>query len=116
MSRKAARPARQPEGYKSAWAQYSLLSDKKDQIQSTLKEKGIPTAVYYPRPLHLQTAFAYLGYKEGDMPASENCSKRIFSLPMHPYLEEREIERICRIIGNEISLTEPAENLELNIY
>ena len=93
-----------PEGYKSAWAQYSLLSDKKDQIQSALKEKGIPTAVYYPKPLHLQSAFAYLGYKEGDMPASENCSKRIFSLPMHPYIEDREIERICKIIGNEISL------------
>ena len=94
------------EGYKSVWAQYSLLSDKKDQIQSALKEKGIPTAVYYPKPLHLQTAFAYLGYKDGDMPASEDCSKRIFSLPMHPYLEEREIERICKIIGNEISLAE----------
>jgi UDP-2-acetamido-2-deoxy-ribo-hexuluronate aminotransferase len=95
-----------PEGYKCAWAQYSLLSDKKDQIQSALKEKEIPTAVYYPKPLHLQTAFAYLGYKKGDMPASEDCSRRIFSLPMHPYLEDREIERICRIIGNEISLTE----------
>ena len=94
------------EGYKSAWAQYSIMSDKKVQIQATLKEKGIPTAVYYPKPLHLQTVFAYLGYKDDDMPISENCSKRIFSLPMHPYLEEREIERICRIIGNEISLTE----------
>jgi dTDP-4-amino-4,6-dideoxygalactose transaminase len=95
-----------PKGYKSAWAQYSVMSDKKDQIQSALKEKGIPTAVYYPRPLHLQTAFAYLGYKEGDMPASEDCSKRIFSLPMHPYLKDREIERICKIIDNEISLAE----------
>ena len=95
-----------PEGYKSAWAQYSLLSDKKAEIQDALKEKGIPTAVYYPKPLHLQTAFAYLGYKDGEMPISEDCSRRIFSLPMHPYLEEREIERICRIIGNEISPTE----------
>ena len=92
-----------PEGYKSAWAQYSLLSDKKDKIQAALKEKGIPTAVYYPKPLHFQTAFAYLGYKEGDMPISESCSRRIFSLPMHPYLEEREIERICGIISREIS-------------
>lgn len=92
-----------PEGYKCAWAQYSLLSDKKDQIQSALKEKGIPTAAYYPKPLHLQTAFAYLRYKEGDMPASEDCSRQIFSLPMHPYLEDREIERICGIIRREIS-------------
>ena len=42
----------------------------------------------------------------GDIPASEDCAKRIFSLPMHPYFEKREIERICKIIGNEISLTE----------
>jgi len=102
-------PPQVPPGLRSAWAQYSLLSDKKGQIQSALKEKGIPTAVYYPKPLHLQTAFAYLGYNEGDMPASEDCSKRIFSLPMHPYLEDREIERICKIIGNEISLAEPTE-------
>ena len=88
-----------PEGYKSAWAQYSLLSDKKEQIQNALKEKGIPTAVYYPKPLHLQTAFAYLGYKEGDMPISDDCSKRIFSLPMHPYLKDREIERICKYLS-----------------
>ena len=92
-----------PSGLRSAWAQYSLLSDKKDQIQSALKEKGIPTAAYYPKPLHLQTAFAYLRYKEGDMPASEDCSRQIFSLPMHPYLEDREIERICGIIRREIS-------------
>ena len=84
-----------PEGYKSAWAQYSVMSDKKAEIQASLKEKGIPTAVYYPKPLHLQTAFAYLGYKEGDMPASEDCSRRIFSLPMHPYLKNSTIERIA---------------------
>ncbi|MDL1967377.1 MAG: DegT/DnrJ/EryC1/StrS family aminotransferase [Deltaproteobacteria bacterium] len=89
-----------PEGYKSAWAQYSVLSDRKKQIQRALKEKGIPTAVYYPKPLHLQTAFSYLGYKEGDMLVSEDCSKRIFSLPMHPYLEDNDIERICRIIDS----------------
>lgn len=83
-----------PEGYKSAWAQYSVLSDKKEQLQSTLQKKGIPTAVYYPKPLHLQTAFEYLGYKKGDMPVSEDCSERIFSLPMHPYLKDTEVEHI----------------------
>ena len=87
-----------PKKYKSAWAQYSVMSDKKVQIQAALKEKGIPTAVYYPKPLHLQTAFNYLGYKKGNMPTSENCSKRIFSLPMHPYVKDREIERICEVV------------------
>ena len=75
------------------------MSDKKAEIQAALKEKGIPTAVYYPKPLHLQSAFAYIGYKEGDMPASEDCSKRIFSLPMHPYLKDMEIERICKYLS-----------------
>ena len=88
-------------GIKSAWAQYSLLapdSETRKSIQDRLKEKGIPTAAYYPTPLSLQTAFACLGYKKGDFPVSEDCSSMIFSLPMHSYLKDREIERI----GNEI--------------
>jgi UDP-2-acetamido-2-deoxy-ribo-hexuluronate aminotransferase len=82
-----------PEGYRSAWAQYSLLA--KDEahrafLQKGLQERGIPTMIYYPRPLHLQTAFSYLGYREGDCPASEGCAARTFSLPMHPYLTEEQ--------------------------
>ncbi len=87
-------------GIKSAWAQYSILSEDKKMrksIQNKLKEKGIPTAVYYPTPLHLQTAFADLGYKKGDCLVSENCSTRIFSIPMHPYLTKEELLRICTI-------------------
>ena len=90
-----------PEGYKSVWAQYSLLAESPESranIQESLKKSGIPTAVYYPKPLHLQTAFAGLGYKEGDFPISEDTSNRIFSLPMHPYLKVNEIERICAVI------------------
>ena len=83
---------------KSAWAQYSILTfdgATRSRIQERLKEKGIPTAVYYPKPLHLQTAFADLGYKKGDFPVSEDCSSRIFSLPMHPYLSKKKQTRIC---------------------
>jgi UDP-2-acetamido-2-deoxy-ribo-hexuluronate aminotransferase len=87
-----------PEGYKSAWAQYSILSDNKEQLMGKLKENGIPTAVYYPKPLHLQTAFSYLGYKEGSMPVSEEMSTKIFSLPMHPYLSEEDQEKIIQTI------------------
>ena len=88
-------------GLKSAWAQYSILaadSEVRNNIQDSLKEKDIPTAVYYPTPLHLQTAFADLGYKKGDFPVSEDCSSRIFSTPMHPYLTENEQSRICSFI------------------
>ena len=65
------------------------------QLQAKLKAADIPTAIYYPTPLHLQTAFKDLGYKEGDFPISEDYSKRIFSLPMHPYLKEEEQKKIA---------------------
>jgi UDP-2-acetamido-2-deoxy-ribo-hexuluronate aminotransferase len=72
----------------SVYAQYSVLSGNREAIQQRLTDANIPTAVYYPLPLHLQGAFAGLGYKPGDFPVSEWASKRIFSLPMHPYLDE----------------------------
>jgi len=90
-----------PTGLQSAWAQYSLLTRDEAQrslLQAKLKEAGIPTAIYYPKPLHLQTAFAFLGYKEGDFPISEDCAKRIFSLPMHPYLKPEDQERIVKVL------------------
>lgn len=89
---------RVPDGVRSAWAQYSILTDRRGDIQSGLKAKGIPTAVYYPKPLHLQTAYADLGYREGDFPESESASRRILSLPMHPYLTDEQITRITREI------------------
>jgi UDP-2-acetamido-2-deoxy-ribo-hexuluronate aminotransferase len=84
----------------SAWAQYSVLAKDeahRSDIQGKLKAADIPTAVYYPRPLHLQTAFASLGYQEGAFPVSEECASKIFSLPMHPYLKESDQERISKV-------------------
>lgn len=78
----------------SVWAQYSLLSDHRDALQQKLKEHGIPTAVYYSLPLHLQGAFAHLGYNPGAFPISERISQQIFSLPMHPYLSKADQETI----------------------
>ncbi len=90
-----------PDGYKSAWAQYSLLArfeEHRAEIQQKLKDAGIPTAIYYPIPLHLQEAFAQLGGKTGDFPVSEEICRRIFSIPFHPYLEENDIDYICNLI------------------
>lgn len=87
-----------PKGMVSAWAQYSILTERRDDLERYLKEKGIPTAIYYPTPLHLQPAIAYLGYKKGDFPVSEDASHRILSLPMHPYLTEQELERVIGAI------------------
>lgn len=81
----------------SAWAQYSVRVKDRDKMQAKLKEKGIPTAVHYPMPLHLQECFSYLGYKQGDFPISEIVAQEIMSLPMNPYLTDDEIEYI---VGN----------------
>ncbi len=78
----------------SAFAQYSIRVQNRDEVQSKLKEQGIPTAVHYPMPLHLQECFAYLGYKKGDFPVSELVSDEIMSLPMNPYLSDDEISYI----------------------
>ncbi len=92
-----------PNEMKSAWAQYSVLARDeahRAQLQARLKAAGIPTAIYYPRPLHLQTAFKSLGYKEGDFTISEDFSSRIFSLPMHPYLSGADQERIITVLSS----------------
>ena len=80
----------------SAYAQYSIRVQNRDAIQAKLKAKGIPTAVHYPMPLHLQECFEYLGYKKGDFPISELVSNEIMSLPMNPYLSDAEIEYITQ--------------------
>jgi dTDP-4-amino-4,6-dideoxygalactose transaminase len=87
-----------PPGMKSAWAQYSLLAESgahRNRLMERLKQSGIPAVVYYPIPLHLQPAFAMLGYRKGDLPVCEDISQRIFSLPMHPYLSVAEQESIA---------------------
>jgi len=93
---------RVPTGYSSVWAQYSILAKDEGHrtgLQSKLKEAGIPTAIYYPKPLHLQQAFQSLGYKRGDFPVSEDAASRIFSIPMHPYLSSKDQERIAKVLG-----------------
>ena len=80
----------------SAWAQYSVRVKNRDELQAKLKEKGIPTAVHYPMPLHLQECFEYLGYSKGDFPIAEKVSEEIMSLPMNPYVRDDEIEYIYR--------------------
>ena len=92
-----------PEGLASSWAQYSVLAssaEERDALREKLKAEGIPTMVYYVKPLHLQTAYCGLGYKKGDFEVSEDVSSRIFSLPIHPYLEEDVvrivIDTICK--------------------
>jgi dTDP-4-amino-4,6-dideoxygalactose transaminase len=91
-----------PYGMESAWAQYSVLArnpGERARITAGLEESGVPTAIYYPRPLHLQKAFAHLGGAPGDFPVAEEMSGRIFSLPMHPYLEKHDQDRVIEALA-----------------
>ncbi|WP_353120247.1 DegT/DnrJ/EryC1/StrS family aminotransferase [Nitratidesulfovibrio sp.] len=94
-------PQRVPHGCRSAWAQYSFLlppSVVRAEVQEALQAAGVPSMVYYPIPLHLQTAFAHLGYGGGDLPTSEEVSRRILSLPMHPYMTGDDADSIARAL------------------
>lgn len=82
-----------PEGYFSSWAQYTILLDNKEQrhsIQAKLKEKGIPSMIYYPRGLHQQKAYKWMLLSDEDYPNTIAATQRVLSLPMHPYMKDDE--------------------------
>ena len=74
-------------GAVSTWAHYTLVVENRDEVQKQLKEKGVPSAVYYPKPLHQQTAYKSFPVSGGQLPISEQLSGQVLSLPMHPYME-----------------------------
>jgi len=82
-------------GASSAWAQYTVMTDHRDALAAHLKEQGIPTAIYYPSPMHLQTAYREYGGGEGSLPECEHLSHRVLSFPMHPYMDEETANGIC---------------------
>ncbi len=77
---------------------YVIRVTKRDELQQHLEAKGIATGLHYPIPLHLQKAFAHLGYKEGDFPVAEKAAREILSLPMYPELNEEQITYISDTI------------------
>ena len=80
-----------PDGYSSVWAQYTVVLPEdvnRDAVQKKLSDRGIPTAVYYGKPLHLQPAYSQYPVAPGGLPTSEHLAARVLSLPMHPYLSE----------------------------
>ena len=82
----------------SVWAQYTVRVQNRDELQGKLKEQGIPTAVHYPTPLHMQDCFQYLDLKQGDFPVAEQASKEVMSLPMNPYVTDTEQEIIINAL------------------
>ncbi|MDA0703422.1 MAG: DegT/DnrJ/EryC1/StrS family aminotransferase [Proteobacteria bacterium] len=87
------RPARPANG-RHAWAQYTIRTPIRDAVAARLRERGIPTAIYYPRPLHLQPAYAETCETPVPLDTSEALAHQVLSLPMHPYLEAGESARI----------------------
>ena len=86
------------EGRTSVWAQYTIQSTERDSIAEKLKQDGVPAAIYYPRPLHRQSA--YQGYPSApDLTVSERLVSEVLSLPMHPYLNEEQQTRIINAVS-----------------
>jgi dTDP-4-amino-4,6-dideoxygalactose transaminase len=86
-----------PKGYMSSWAQYTLVSENRDELMAKLKEVNIPSVIYYGKCMHQQTAFNGVLHKNGAFPIAERLSNQVFSLPMHPYLGS-DVKNICEII------------------
>lgn len=87
-----------PDDRLSVWAQFTLQAEnekQRDEIIQKMKEYDIPIMVYYILPLHMQTAFQYLNYQAADLPKCAEYSKKVFSVPMHPYLSREDITFIC---------------------
>lgn len=92
-----------PAGFESSWAQYTLILESEEirnNLQAKLKESGIPTMVYYPIPLHKQIVYKDYDFNIEDLKVSEKLSRCVLSLPMHPYLTEEQVDRICDEILN----------------
>jgi dTDP-4-amino-4,6-dideoxygalactose transaminase len=85
-----------PEGYISVWAQYTirLKPGRRDKLAADLKAQGIPTAVYYPRPLHKLAAYTGFPVAEGGVPVCEKLADEVISLPMHAYLDAPTQDRV----------------------
>ena len=94
------------EGFWSSWAQYTVqLPQNVDRkaLQSALKEKGIPTMVYYAKPMHLQGAFAGTVSAEADCPVTEKLCRTVLSLPMHPYMSREDVEFVVKELKEQLA-------------
>ncbi|MEG1010934.1 MAG: DegT/DnrJ/EryC1/StrS family aminotransferase [Ruthenibacterium sp.] len=90
-----------PAGYRSGWAQYTIQLEseaQRDAVQRTLKAQGIPTMVYYPKPMHRQQAFANTISAEANCPITQQLCKTVLSLPLHPYLSEETVDAVCNAL------------------
>ena len=92
-----------PDKYYSSWAQYSILAPEgidRDTIITKLNHNKIPAMVYYKIPAHLQEGYQKYQYVLGDFKVSEKIAKRIFSIPMHPYIQKNDQDKIIEVLNS----------------
>ena len=96
---------RLPRGLASVWAQYTIRLEpgRRDGLAAALKSEGIPTAIYYPKPLHQQEAYAHFPCADGGLAVSERLAQEVISLPMHGYLDEPTQDRIIAAVQRALS-------------
>jgi dTDP-4-amino-4,6-dideoxygalactose transaminase len=94
-----------PEGLTSVWAQYTIRVEpaRRADLAAALKAEGVPTAIYYPKPLHRQEAYERFPYAEGGLPTSDRLAQEVISLPMHAYLDEPTQDRIIDAVHRALS-------------
>jgi dTDP-4-amino-4,6-dideoxygalactose transaminase len=88
-------------GHTSVWAQYTIrlpAATNRDAFAAALKAQGVPTAIYYPKSMHQQTAYKHFPIADGGLPVSERLSSDVISLPMHAYLDEASQERVIAAV------------------
>ncbi|MBI2844374.1 MAG: DegT/DnrJ/EryC1/StrS family aminotransferase [Armatimonadetes bacterium] len=79
--------------------QYTVRTPNRETVRAALKDAGVGSAVYYPAPLHVQEAYAFLGYKEGDFPEAERASREVLSIPVHPQISDDQVKRVAEALA-----------------
>jgi dTDP-4-amino-4,6-dideoxygalactose transaminase len=85
-------------GNVSAWAQYTILIEERERVAKALDAAGIPTAIYYPIPVHRQDGYRHFPAAKGGLPVSEELAGLVLSLPMHPYLDPADQDRVIAAV------------------
>ncbi len=91
-----------PDGYLSSWAQYTIIlqnEEIRDSLKEHLQSNGIPSMIYYPRGMHQQTAYKDMKVSDSSLPVTSSLTKCVLSLPMHPYLSDDDIDKVCSTVS-----------------